>query len=150
MKVGDKAPDFCLEDHNGRRFCLSDFKGKWVILYFYKSHFGLRCTKVTVDFNSRLNELKALNAVVIGIAPNDKTLAKEYVNFFEIKIIILSDPELTVIRKYGVEKDDPEELVQRSTFLIDPDGFIKKIWFYEDVEGHVDEVIKELKKLQGK
>ncbi len=152
LKVGDKAPDFCLPDKDGNEVCLKDFRGKWVVLYFYPKDNTSGCTKEAIGFTEQLDEFKKLNAEVVGIS---KDSIKSHQNFAQkhgLKIILLSDPEHRVIEQYGawkLKKRYGREYygTQRSTFLIDPDGIIRHIWPNVKVKGHVEDVLNRLKEL---
>ncbi len=145
VKVGDKAPEFCLPDHNSKRVCLTDFKSKWLVLYFYPKDNTGGCTKEAVDFSEHLKDFKKLDAVVIGISPDS---TKSHINFIDkhdLKIILLSDTEHKVLLKYGVwqkKKMYGREYygVARTTFLIDPKRKIVHKWEKVKVKGHVSDV----------
>jgi peroxiredoxin Q/BCP len=144
-----KAHEFCLPDHGGKRVCLSDFKGKWVVLYFYPKDNTSGCTKEAKDFSDRIEEFKKLNAVVIGVSPDSVKSHEKFKEKHDLKVILLSDEEKEVLRKYGVwqlKKMYGREYygVVRSTFLMDPKGEIVHEWRNVKVKGHVDEVLNKL------
>ena len=74
LKVGDKAPGFCLPDAKNNMVCLKDFKGKWLVLYFYPKDNTSGCTKEAVDFTSYIKDFKKMNATVVGISPDSVSL----------------------------------------------------------------------------
>ncbi len=149
MKSGQKAPEFNLSDQDGNKVCLKDFKGKFVVLYFYPKDNTPGCTLEAIDFTKNLSNFARKNAVVLGCSPDS---AKSHCSFIEkqkLKLILLSDPEHKVMEKYGVwglKKFMGREFmgVIRSTFLIGPDGKIVKVWSPVSVKGHVDEVLSAL------
>ncbi len=153
LEIGKKAPDFCLPDQNNKEVCLEDFRGKWVILYFYPKDNTSGCTREAIDFTEHLDEINSLNAVVLGVSPDS---VKSHVRFREkhgLKVTLLSDPEHEVLETYGawqLKKMYGREYygVVRSTFLIDPEGKIAFIWPKVKVKGHVEAVIEKLKELQ--
>lgn len=153
LEIGKKAPDFCLPDQNNKEVCLEDFRGKWVILYFYPKDNTSGCTREAIDFTEHLDEINSLNAVVLGVSPDS---VKSHVRFREkhgLKVTLLSDPEHEVLETYGawqLKKMYGREYygVVRSTFLIDPEGKIALTWPKVKVKGHVEAVIEKLKELQ--
>lgn len=152
LKVGDKAPDFCLPDKDGNEVCLKDFRGKWVVLYFYPKDNTSGCTKEAVEFTEHLDEFASLNAVVLGVSKDSVKSHKNFAEKHGLKVTLLSDPEHKVIEQYGawkLKKRYGREYygTQRSTFLIDPDGVIRHIWPNVRVKGHVEAVLEKLKEL---
>jgi len=148
-----KAPEFCLPDENGRDICLKDFRGKWVVLYFYPRDNTSGCTMEAKDFSSKIEEFERMNAVVIGVSPDSQKSHKRFREKNGLKIILLSDEEHRIMEKYGVwqlKKMYGREYygVVRSTFLINPEGKIVYEWRKVRVKGHVDEVLKKLKEMQ--
>ena len=152
VSEGSIAPDFCLPSDDGNEYCLKDFKGKWVVLYFYPKDNTSGCTREAVDFTFRLNDFMKLGAVVIGVSPDSIESHKKFRMKHSLKVILLSDVEHKVLEKYGVwgkKKRYGREYygVIRSTFLIDPQGIVRKVWRNVRVAGHVDEVLKSLEDL---
>jgi len=154
LETGKGAPNFCLPDENGNNVCLKDFRGKWVVLYFYPKDNTPGCTKEALDFSERLGEFEKLNAVVIGISPDSTASHKKFKEKKGIKVRLLSDTEKEVIKKYGVwqlKKMYGREYygVVRTTFLIDPEGKVAHIWKKVKVKGHADNVLEKVKELSG-
>ncbi len=152
LKIGDKAPDFCLQDASEKEICLEDFRGKWVILYFYPKDNTSGCTKEATGFTEKLDEIHQLGAEVIGVSKDSIKSHQNFIKKHNLKIKLLSDPEHKVIEKYGawqLKKNYGREYygTVRSTFLIDPEGKIAFIWPKVRVKGHVEEVISKLKDL---
>jgi len=153
LKEGDTASDFCLPNQNNKEVCLKDYKGKWVVLYFYPRDNTSGCTMEALDFSQNLGDFEKMNAVILGISPDS---TKSHVNFItkhSLKITLLSDPEHEVLEKYGVwqiKKMYGREYygVVRTTFIIDPNDKIAHIWKKVKVKGHVEEVKKKLKDKQ--
>lgn len=145
IKVGDKAPEFCLSDQNNKKICLKDFKGKWIVLYFYPKDNTSGCTKEAVDFSQHLEDFKEMGAAIIGISPDSPKSHSNFMNKHDLKIILLSDTEHKVLQKYGVwqkKKMYGRENygVVRTTFLIDPKGKIVHKWEKVKVQEHVSDV----------
>ncbi len=150
MKVDDKAPDFSLPDSEGHMHTLSDFRGKWVVLYFYPRDNTPGCTQEALDFSNKLKDFENLNAVVIGISKDSPKSHKKFIEKHDLKVLLLSDESTDVIKKYGAwgkKKRYGKEYsgTVRSTFLIDPEGIVRRIWKNVRVKGHVDDVLRSLK-----
>ena len=145
LKLGSKAPDFCLPDADNKKVCLKDFKGKWVVLYFYPKDNTSGCTREAVDFTSNIGDFKKMHATVIGISPDSSASHANFIDRHKLKVILLSDTEHRVLEKYGVWQKKQmygREYfgVVRTTFVIDPKGKIKQVWDRVKVAGHVDAV----------
>ena len=153
MNVGEEAPNFCLKNQFGEETCLNNFRGKWVVLYFYPKDNTPGCTKEAKDFTEHLKDFEKLEAVIIGVSPDSVESHKKFAEKHGLKILLLSDPDHKVLEIYGVwgkKKRFGREYfgVIRSTFLIDPNGVIRHIWRNVRVAGHVEEVKKILEELK--
>ena len=147
-----KAIDFVLKDQNGQDWRLSDFKGKWVVLYFYPKDMTSGCTKEAVNFSEKIEEFKKRNAEVVGISKDSIESHKKFVEKYNLKITTLSDPKAEVIKQYGAwgkkkMYGKETEGTIRSTFIISPDGEIVHSWKNVKVDGHVEEVLHKLDEL---
>ncbi len=147
-----KAYDFCLKDADEVQHCLDDFKGKWLVLYFYPKDNTSGCTKEAVDFSDKIGEFEKLNCKIAGISPDTPKKHKNFIEKYDLKVLLLSDPDHTVIEKYdawGKKKLYGREYfgVIRSTYLINPEKEIVKHWKNVKVKGHTDAVLETLKTL---
>jgi peroxiredoxin Q/BCP len=154
LKEGSKAPDFCLPDQGEKTVCLKDFKGRWVVLYFYPKDDTPGCTTEACDFTNSLKAFEKLDAVVLGVSPDSPQSHVAFSDKYHLKLRLLSDPEHKVLETYGawgLKKNYGKEFmgVIRSTYLIDPQGMVRRIWPRVSVEGHVDEVRKTLAEVRG-
>lgn len=145
LKIGDDAPEFCLPDAKNKRVCLKDFRGKWLVLYFYPKDNTSGCTKEAVDFTSYVKDFRKMNATVVGVSPDSVKSHVGFIGKHGLKIILLSDPDHEVLKKYGVWQKKSmygREYygVVRTTFVIDPKGRIKHKWEKVKVAGHADAV----------
>ncbi len=152
LKIGSKAPEFSLPDKDKKDTSLSDFKGKYVILYFYPKDNSPACTTEAIGFTGILSALQKLDAVVIGISPDSPESHAKFIEKKNLKVLLLSDMDKKIIKEYGKwgkKKFRGKEYmgVIRSTFLIDPDGKIVHIWPKVSVKGHPEDVEKILKEL---
>jgi peroxiredoxin Q/BCP len=155
LKVGDKAPDFTLSDQNDSSVRLSDFKGQWIVLYFYPKDNTPGCTTEACDFTASIGDFKNLDAPVIGISPDSTKSHRGFIEKQKPSLTLLSDPDHKVLDSYGAWQKKQmygKEFmgVVRSTFLIDPQGGIAYIWPKVSVSGHVSEVKEKLYALKKK
>jgi len=153
LKEGDKAPDFCLkgidEEGKEKEFCLKDFTGKKVILYFYPKDNTPGCTQEACDFRDNIERVKSKGAVVLGVSPDSISSHKKFFEKYGLNFPLLSDPDKKVAEAYGAygEKKMYGKITKgiiRSTFIIDEEGKIKKAFYNVKVKGHVDKVIENL------
>lgn len=154
MEIGNAAPDFCLPDADEKDVCLSQFKGKWVVLYFYPKDNTPGCTTEAIDFTTLKEKFDKMNAVIVGISADSPRSHCNFRDKHQLTIILLSDPEKKVIQQYGVwqlKKQYGREYygIVRSTFLIDPDGKIAEKWEKVRVKGHAEKVLETLKEFQS-
>jgi peroxiredoxin Q/BCP len=150
-EVGSQAPAFTLEDQAGKEHSLSDYKGKWVVLYFYPKDNTPGCTTQACEFRDNIFAYRELGATILGISVDDVASHKAFAAEHGLPFTLLADPDKTVARRYGVLKTymGVMELARRDTFLIDPKGKIVK--HYESVkpEGHSKAVLADIKALKG-
>jgi peroxiredoxin Q/BCP len=154
LKIGDNAPEFCLEDPDKGEICLKDQKGKWVVLYFYPKDNTKGCTMEALEFTAAEDEFKEKNAIIIGVSPDSLKSHSKFREKHELSINLLSDTEKETLEAYDVwqkKKMYGREYmgVVRSTYLIDPEGKIAHKWSKVKVAGHADEVLEKLTELQG-
>ena len=147
--------NFCLPNQDGKNICLQDFKGKWVVVYFYPKDNTPGCTIEAIDFTKKLKEFEKLNAKILGISSDSEKSHCSFIEKQKLKIDLLSDVEKKVIKQFGVwgkKKLYGKEYfgVLRSTFLINPDGEIAKEWKSVKVENHVEKVLEEIREMQIK
>ena len=132
LETGTKAPDFTLNDKDGKVVSLSDFMGKKVVLYFYPKDNTPGCTRQACAFAAAYEDFKTLNAVVIGVSKDSEASHRKFAEKYGLPFILLSDPELKAIQAYCVwqEKKNYGKVsmgVVRSTFIIDEKGLIEKV-----------------------
>ena len=149
LKEGGVAPDFTLKSTEGKEISLKDFRGKQVVLYFYPKDDTPGCTKEACDFRDNLARVRAKGAVVFGISHDSVESHDKFREKFDLPFTLLSDPEKKMTEAYGVYKQ--KSLygkffmgIERTTFVIDKEGRIKKIFPKVKVEGHVEEVLQAL------
>lgn len=149
---GKPAPAFHLPDQTGEKHRLSQYKGKWVILYFYPKDNTPGCTTQACKFNESLDPLTARGAVVLGISPDPVKSKAKFADKLDLNFPILADEGSAVCEKYGVWQEKSMYGrsymgVVRTTYLIDPAGKVRKRLDKVKVRGHVDDVMKALDEL---
>jgi len=149
LKVGDKAPPFCIPDKDKKETCLESFSGKWVVLYFYPRDDTPGCTMEAMDFTESLDDFVGRNAVILGMSTDSPESHCRFYDKYKLKLTLLSDTEKKVVRAYGV-LGRLGILIERTTFLIDPEGKIAHVWKSVKVQDHIDEVRAKLEELQSK
>ncbi len=152
LAEGDPAPDFELMTDGGGQAHLKDLKGKAVVIYFYPKDDTSGCTAEAIAFNGLRAKFAAAGATVIGVSPDNAAAHDKFKAKHDLKIALAADPGRTAIEAYGVWKEKSMYGrkyfgVERSTFLIRPDGRIAKIWRKVKVPGHADEVLAAAKAL---
>ncbi len=151
--VGTAAPDFTLNSQDGKPVSLHDFKGKWVVLYFYPKDMTTGCTIEAHNFQRDMSKYDALGAVILGVSVQDEKSHQEFCAKEGLNFKLLADTNKEVSEKYdSVMNLGVMKLSARHTFLIGPDGTVRKVWNDVDVKKHSDEVlasIEELKKPAG-
>ncbi len=149
LKEGDKAPDFDAPISGGGRLALSDLKGKNVVLYFYPKDDTPGCTKEACAFRDAYAKFKKTGAVVLGVSPDPVKSHDKFTEKFKLPFDLISDEDKKIVQQYGVwgEKTFMGRKymgTHRVTFLIGPDGRIKKIWPKVKPEEHAAEVLAAL------
>lgn len=150
LEVGKKAPQFTLPDSDGSKISLKDFLGKKVVIYFYPKDNTSGCTQESCDFRDSLSNFNKLKAIVLGISKDSQNSHIKFRDKYDLNFPLLSDVETKVIQKYDVWKEKSMYGrkymgVERSTFIIDENGKIEKIYRKVKVTGHVDQILSDLK-----
>jgi len=147
--VGTAAPDFTLNSQEGKAVSLHDFKGKWVVLYFYPKDMTSGCTVEAHNFQRDLAKYDAKNAVILGVSVQDEKTHQEFCTKESLTFRLLADTQKGVSEKYdSVMNLGVAKLSARHTFLIDPNGVVRKVWTDVDVKKHSDEVLAAIDELQ--
>ncbi len=140
---GSKAPDFKLMGSDGKEHTLSEFKGNYLILYFYPKDDTPGCTVEAKEFNSTLSEFESKGARIVGVSKDDLKSHEKFKNKYELNFLLLSDPESKVIKAYDAYGDRGifGMGTLRKTFLIDKDGKIVKVFDKVNPKGHGEQVL---------
>lgn len=152
LEVGMKAPEFSLYDEKGELHSLNDFKGQKIVIYFYPKDNTPGCTKQACAFKSVYDDFKSKNVKVIGISKDSQKSHKNFINKYELPFLLLSDPETEVIQLYDVwqEKKMYGKTymgIVRSTYVIDENGFILKVYKKASPDKNASEILEYLNSL---
>jgi peroxiredoxin Q/BCP len=150
IKEGSLAPEFSLMGSDGKEHKLSDYIGKKVVLYFYPKDNTAGCSKEACSFRDNIKIVTDLDAVVLGISRDSLKSHDKFIEKFNLPFVLLSDEEEEVCRLYDVIKEKnmygrKYMGIERSTFIIDQDGILKRIFRKVKINGHIEKVIESLK-----
>ena len=145
------APNFTLEGLDGAKHSLQDFKGKWVVLYFYPADDTPGCTVEACSLRDSRDTLAELGAEIIGVSKDDPNSHEKFKAKYSLNFLLLTDPEAETINEYGAwgKKMYGREGILRKTFIINPDGNVVKVYGRVTPIGHGNQVVEELRKLQA-
>lgn len=149
IKVGDPAPGFDLVDQNSKSHSLADYRGKWVVLYFYPKDDTPGCTTEACNFRDDIFRIRDLNTEVIGISVDNTESHAKFAEKHGLPFPLLSDVDASVARSYGsLISLGPIKIAKRHSFIIDPEGNVARV--YRDVKPakHSEEIIRDLRSLQ--
>ena len=149
--VGEAAPSFKLTSNEGKEVDLKEYRGKWVVLYFYPKDFTGGCTLEAHNFQRDLAKYEQANAVILGVSVDTAESHKSFCAKEGLNFKLLSDADTKVSTEYGSLMDyNGTQLSARNTFIIDPKGKIAKVFTGVKPSGHSDEVLAALAELQKK
>lgn len=150
-EVGAPAPDFTLNSQEGKPVSLHDFKGKWVVLYFYPKDFTTGCTVEAHNFQRDLAQYEKLNAVIVGVSVQDADSHQKFCTKEGLSFKLLADTDHKVSESYdSVMNLAVMKLSARHTFLIDPNGVVRKVYVDVKPDVHSAEVLADLESLEKK
>lgn len=148
--VGSAAPEFVLLDQNGAARRLADWRGRWIVLYFYPKDDTPGCTAEACAFRDDFAQLSALGAQVVGISVDDRTSHLAFAAKYNLPFPLLADTTADVAQQYGALSSWAGlKLAKRYSFLVDPAGRIAKSYLSVDASRHSQEIVADLKALQG-
>ena len=144
---GDPAPGFCLRNTSGSDTRLEDFRGQWVVLYFYPKDNTPGCTTESIDFRDRHQRFAEAGAIVVGVSRDSLASHERFRTGKELPFELISDPDEKLCELFGVMKlknmyGRQVRGIERSTFVIDRDGKLAREWRGVKVAGHADEVLE--------
>src|SRR5215813_7187897 len=146
LKEGDRAPDITLRTESGEEFRLSDLKGKRVVLYFYPKADTPGCTTEACEFRDEMAAFKKKKAVVVGVSPDKPTAQAKFKTKYDLPFALLADEDKAAAQAFGVWKEKSmygKKVmgIERTTFVIGPDGRIEKIYSKVKAQGHAEAVL---------
>lgn len=155
VDIGQETPDIELKGDNGEKVRLSDFKGKYIVLYFYPKDMTPGCTTEACDFRDNHESFAELDAVIIGVSPDSEEKHGKFKEKHGIPFLLLVDDENKLAEAFGVwklKKNFGKEYmgIERSTFIIDKEGRLIKEWRKVKVKDHVAEALQALKEVSAK
>ncbi|MBA4495411.1 thioredoxin-dependent thiol peroxidase [Paenactinomyces guangxiensis] len=147
LQEGDMASDFTLEASNGEQVSLSDFRGKNVVLYFYPKDNTPGCTTEACDFRDHADSFADLDTVILGVSRDSVASHQKFIDKYDLPFLLLSDPDADVCKMYGVFKEKKmfgkvSMGIERSTFIIDREGKIAKVYRKVKVKDHVESALQ--------
>lgn len=149
--AGKPAPEFKLTSNEGKEVSLKDYRGKWVVLYFYPKDFTSGCTLEAHNFQRDLAQYEKINAVILGVSVDTAESHKSFCAKEGLNFKLLADVGAKVSDEYGSTMDyQGNQLSARNTFLIDPNGKIVRTFIKVNPQQHSEEVLKALAELQKK
>lgn len=153
LSVGQTAPEFTALDQDGRAISLGDYRGKWVVLYFYPKDNTSGCTRQACAFRDAMEGLTTAGAVVVGVSPDSVRSHRSFADKHSLPFRLVADEDHQIAQAYDVWKE--KKLygrtywgIERTTFIIAPDGRIAAIFPKVKVDGHVEQVLETLRALQ--
>lgn len=150
LKAGIMAPGFELNNQHGEKVSLAAQQGKWVVLYFYPKNNTPGCTTEACSFRDNINALIAKDAVVLGVSVDNEESHKSFAKEYRLPFSLLADNDAAVASLYNAVLDlKVIKFAKRHSFIIDPDGVIRKVYRSVSPENHVREVMADLKQLQS-
>ena len=148
-EVGKPAPDFSLTTGDGSQVSLKDYRGKWVVLYFYPKDFTSGCTLEARNFQRDITKYDDAGAVILGVSVDTAQSHKDFCAKEGLNFKLLADPDAKVSTEYGSVMDyKGQKLAARNTFIINPDGEIVKVYTSVKPVEHSDQVLKDLAELK--
>lgn len=150
--VGAAAPEFKLQDQTGKWHSLKDYRGKWVVMYFYPKDNTPGCTTQACEFRDNIFAYREIGAVILGVSVDDVASHKKFSDDHSLPFPILADSEKKTATAYGTLTKylGITELARRDTFIIDPQGRVAKHYVKVDPKGHSELVLTDLKQLAAK
>jgi thioredoxin-dependent peroxiredoxin len=146
--VGSAAPSFSLKDQSGATRTLEQFRGKWLVLYFYPKNDTPGCTTEACNFRDGQTFISALGAQVVGVSIDESASHKAFAEKYKLPFPLLADADGAVAARYGALSNwGVVKFAKRQTFLIDPKGVVRKAYLDVDADTHAQQVLDDLKRL---
>lgn len=152
LEVGTKFPDFSLANQDNKTRTLQDYAGQWLVLYVYPKDDTPGCTIQGKSFTATKDEFEAAKVKVVGISADDVDSHKNFCNKFSLTIDLLADPKGALLSKAGVGQTEWQGTTywDRTTFVIDPDGVLRKVYLKVKPEGHEKALLADIQQMKAK
>ncbi|MGH9874007.1 MAG: peroxiredoxin [Pyrinomonadaceae bacterium] len=150
-ETGNRFPDFSLQNQDGKTVTLGDFAGKWLVLYVYPKDDTPGCTIQGKSFTASKQEFDDANIAVVGVSADDVASHKDFCNKFGFTIDLLADPNHELLDAAGVAQSEYKGTMywNRTSFVIDPEGTLRKVYEKVDPNGHERVLLNDIKALQA-
>ena len=150
LEVGTPFPNFTLKNQDGNDMSLADFNGQWVVLYVYPKDDTPGCTIQGKSFTATKQEFDDANIKVLGLSADDVASHKDFCNKFSFTIDLLADPQETLLNQLGIGQKEFNGTMywNRSTFVIDGEGILRKTYDAVNPEGHEKALLEDIKAMQ--
>jgi len=151
LKTGDQLPDFQLENQDGRTRSLRDYAGQWLVLYVYPKDDTPGCTIQGQSFTAQKARFEKLGVTVLGLSADDVESHKNFCNKFSFTIDLLADPQAKYLNALGVTQSEYKGTMywDRTTFLADPKGVVRKVYEKVNPQGHEDVLLRDISEMRG-
>lgn len=152
LKAGDKAPNFSLQNQDGKTRTLNDYAGKWLVLYVYPKDDTPGCTIQGKSFTEQKAQFDKLGVVTVGLSADDAKSHKDFCTKFNFTIELLADPQTKLLNALKVGQSEYKGTMywDRSTFLIDPTGTIRKVYEKVSPQGHEEVLLRDIQEIARK
>jgi len=151
IQAGNRFPDFSLPNQDGKTTSLQDFAGQWLVVYFYPKDDTPGCTIEAKGFTASKADFDAAGINVLGVSADDVASHQHFCNKFAFTIDLLSDPGSSLMKSLGIGQAEWKGMKfwERTTFVVDPSGVIRKVYEKVNPQGHETVLLDDIKALQG-
>jgi len=150
LQTGNPFPNFALPNQDGKTVSLDDFAGRWLVVYFYPKDDTPGCTLQGKSFTATKDEFEAAGISVVGVSQDDVASHKNFCNKFDFKVELLSDTDAGLMKDLGISQAEWNGMKfwERSTFVIDPQGIVRKVYEKVNPQGHEQVLLEDIKQLK--
>jgi len=150
LQTGNLFPNFALPNQDGKTVSLDDFAGRWLVVYFYPKDDTPGCTLQGKSFTATKDEFEAAGISVVGVSQDDVASHKNFCKKFDFKVELLSDTDAGLMKDLGISQAEWNGMKfwERSTFVIDPQGIVRKVYEKVNPQGHEQVLLEDIKQLK--
>ena len=151
MQAGQKFPNFSLPNQDGKNVSLGDFAGRWLVVYFYPKDDTPGCTIQGKSFSAARDDFDAAGVKVVGVSQDDVASHKKFCNKFNFKVDLLADTKADLMKTLGLPQSEWKGMKfwERTTFVVDPNGVIRKVYPQVNPEGHENALLQDIKQMKA-